>query len=41
MGHKLSQADMDLYRAVDEVLHFIWDPIGVRGFPEARDEYHA
>lgn len=24
---------------VDEVLHYIWDPIGVVGAPEARDEY--
>ena len=24
---------------VDEVLHYIWDPIGVIGAPEARDEY--
>ena len=29
-----------LYRAVDEVLHYIWDPIGISGVPEARDEYH-
>jgi hypothetical protein len=24
---------------VDETLHYAWDPIGVRDFPEARDEY--
>jgi len=24
---------------VDEVLHYLWDPIGVNGIPEARDEY--
>lgn len=23
----------------DEVLHYIWDPIGIRGQPGARDEY--
>lgn len=28
-----------LQRAVSEVLHYIWDPIGVAGVPEARDEY--
>lgn len=31
--------DTDLLRVVDEVLHYIWDPIGVAGVPEARDEY--
>lgn len=33
--------DLALYRAVDEVLHYIWDPIGVSGVPEARDEYQG
>ncbi len=28
-----------LRRAVSEVLHYVWDPIGVAGTPEARDEY--
>lgn len=28
-----------LHRAVSEVLHYVWDPIGVAGKPEARDEY--
>ena len=28
-----------LHRAVSEVLHYLWDPIGVAGTPEARDEY--
>jgi hypothetical protein len=28
-----------LERAVSEVLHYVWDPIGVAGVPEARDEY--
>jgi hypothetical protein len=26
---------------VNEVLHYIWDPIGVRGEPRARDEYDS
>ena len=30
-----------LRRRVDEVLHYIWDPIGVRGEPHARDEYDS
>jgi len=41
LGQKLSPPDLALYRAVDEVLHYIWDPIGVSMFPEARDEYHS
>jgi len=41
MGTKLSPLDLELYRAVDEVLHYIWDPIGVSGVPQARDEYHG
>lgn len=28
-----------LRQAVSEVLHYIWDPIGVAGVPQARDEY--
>ena len=28
MGSKLSPHDMRLYRAVDEVLHYVWNPIG-------------
>ena len=41
MGHKLSQQDSELYRRVDEVLHYIWDPIGISDSPYARDEYHS
>ncbi len=41
MGEKLNPQDLALYRAVDEVLHYIWDPIGVSGSPEARDEYQG
>jgi hypothetical protein len=40
MGQRLSPEDMALYRAIDEVLHYIWDPIGVFDAPEARDEYY-
>jgi hypothetical protein len=32
---------MALYRAVDEVLHYLWDPIGINSVPQARDEYHG
>lgn len=41
MGHKLSPPDLALYRAVDEVLFYVWDPIGVSPSPYARDEYHG
>ena len=38
---RLRPPDLALSRAVDEVLHYLWDPIGVASFPEARDEYHG
>lgn len=41
MGSKLSPKDQALYSAVDEVLHYIWDPIGISGVPHARDEYYS
>ena len=37
----LSPHQDELYRRTDEVLHYIWDPIGVAGVPEARDEYDS
>jgi len=39
MGMKLSPEQNELYRRTDEVLHYIWDPIGVSDSPYARDEY--
>jgi hypothetical protein len=41
MKHNLSPDDRALYQAVEEVLHYIWDPIGVAGVPQARDEYQG
>lgn len=41
MGQSLSAPDFALYRAVDEVLHYVWDPIGVSSTPQARAEYHG
>ena len=41
MGHRLEPYQNELYRRVDEVLSYLWDPIGVAGIPEARDEYHG
>ncbi len=41
MGMNLNPLDEELYRRVDEVLYYIWDPIGVSGLPMARDEYYS
>jgi hypothetical protein len=30
-----------VHNRVDEILHYVWDPIGVAGTPEARDEYDS
>jgi hypothetical protein len=32
---------LQLPHFVDEVLHYLWDPIGVAGAPETRDEYQG
>ena len=37
---RLPPREAALYRRCDEVLHYVWDPIGVAGIPEARDEYY-
>jgi hypothetical protein len=36
---QLSEKDKALLKVVDEVLHYIWDPIQIVGIPQARDEY--
>ena len=41
MGQKLSQQDLELYKRVEEVLHYIWDPIGISDEPYARSEYYT
>lgn len=41
MKEKLSPKEKQLYRQTDEILHYLWDPIGVRGAAQARDEYHS
>ena len=33
--------DKELYQRLDEVIQYIWDPIGISHHPEARDEYHS
>jgi hypothetical protein len=37
----LTPEQNELYQRVDEVLHYLWDPIGVSHIPEARDEYDS
>jgi hypothetical protein len=41
LGSSCSETNATLYRALDEVMHYIWDPVGVAGIPGARDEYQA
>jgi len=41
MSQKLTDKEKKLWRAVDETLHYVWDPIGVIGAPSARDEYYS
>jgi hypothetical protein len=41
MKHGLTPEHKELYQRVDEVLHYLWDPIGVSDVPEALDEYHS
>ncbi len=41
MGKKLTPQEIKLYRQTDEILHYMWDPIGVAGIAQARDEYHS
>lgn len=33
--------EKELYRRVDEILHYVWDPIGVKDIPGAREEYYS
>lgn len=41
MDSHLSPEHKELFRRVDEVLHYVWDPIGVAGTPDACDEYDS
>lgn len=41
MRQNLNKKEKDLYRYTDEVLHYLWDPIGVKEAPQARDEYRS
>jgi hypothetical protein len=33
--------EKELYRRVDEVVHYCWDPIGVSDSAHSRDEYYG
>ena len=29
MGSKMTEPDLTLYQMVDEILYYLWDPIGI------------
>ena len=39
MGQQSSPYEQELWRRVDEVLHYVWDPAGVSNSPVARNDY--
>ncbi len=39
MNVKLTPQEAELYKRCDEVLYYIWDPIGISDNPTTRDEY--
>ncbi len=41
MGKKLPPDQMELYKRIDEILYYKWDPIGVSDSDWARDEYQS
>ena len=41
MGHKLPPQQMELYKRIDEILFYRWDPIGISTDGWGRDEYHG
>jgi len=41
MGRKLPPEQLAVYNRLDEILWNDWEPIGVSGIEEARDEYYA
>ena len=41
MKDQLNSKEKELYRRTDEILHYLWDPIGVSDVPQARDEYYS
>jgi hypothetical protein len=41
MGNKLPPDQMELYKRIDEILFYKWDPIGISDSDWARDEYQS
>jgi len=41
MGQKLLPQQMELYKRIDEILFYKWDPIGISNSDWARDEYQS
>ncbi|MCU7805091.1 MAG: hypothetical protein KZQ92_23045 [Candidatus Thiodiazotropha sp. (ex Lucinoma borealis)] len=41
MGKKLPPQQMELYKRIDEILFYKWDPIGISDGGWARDEYQS
>ena len=41
MGQKLPPEQIELYKRIDEVLFYKWDPIGISDGDWARDEYQS
>lgn len=41
MGRKLPPDQLELYKRIDEVLFYIWDPIGISDGERGRDEYQS
>jgi hypothetical protein len=41
MGQKLPPDQLELYKRIDEVLFYKWDPIGISDGDWARDEYQS
>ena len=41
MGKKLPPEQLELYKRIDEILFYKWDPIGISDGDWARDEYQS
>ena len=41
MGKKLPPDQLELYKRIDEILFYKWDPIGISDWDWARDEYQS
>jgi hypothetical protein len=40
MRKKLPPQELKLYQRIDEILFYLWDPIGISEAPWSRDEYY-